>query len=588
MFGNGEPNATTLQSEGREDVFIAKYNPDGSLEWARRAGGENPDIPYEMSLFSDGSFLIAGESESDSFGLGPGKIFVARYDPEGEPSWSLRVGGEHANEFGSLSSMADGSFLLSGMFQESATFGPGEFYETNLSAPPGENGYFVARYENGGEFSWVLQNEGMARSFSALPDGTNLATGYFMGTAAFSQGQADQKTLIARGFSDLFVLRIACPCVVQPEPVPILGRLWVMPNPLRYHLTPGFPEQDFEAQIWNVGSEDVVVESIYLVGDPDFRFPFKHRDFEFTGKSPDFPFPLSVGATTVIFFSMYYKPTVNRTPEAFLVVQTSDSTSPTLRIPIVRVDNYSYFHNASQEACLDINPNPIRLDPIPFGSTSSVDIGIQGMEMGGDNLLRNVTFSTVGEDFSITEITDAFGKQLTPPLEIEPHSNLVNVLLKYSPQDDQPENGLMVVTFTDRWRLTQNLRVPIVVGKGSLDVRTVFLYFQRDFLDLDTARTERNVAHDPEFPEWDVKVVEDYLIIHNQEGSAEIAYLEGCSFEAATTIDASDAAFSSDLLEIPFEGNMVILVKTDLGKIYKLGNPVEGEFGLKFNYAPLF
>jgi hypothetical protein len=38
-FGRGEVNETMLTSEGGDDIFVAKYDRGGALEWARRAGG---------------------------------------------------------------------------------------------------------------------------------------------------------------------------------------------------------------------------------------------------------------------------------------------------------------------------------------------------------------------------------------------------------------------------------------------------------------------------------------------------------------------------------------------------------------------
>jgi len=38
-FGLGEPGVTTLIAAGSFDMFVARYNADGSLAWARRAGG---------------------------------------------------------------------------------------------------------------------------------------------------------------------------------------------------------------------------------------------------------------------------------------------------------------------------------------------------------------------------------------------------------------------------------------------------------------------------------------------------------------------------------------------------------------------
>jgi hypothetical protein len=288
-----------------------------------------------------------------------------------------------------------------------------------------------------------------------------------------------------------------------------------------------------------------------------------------------------------IGFTMLYKQTTTMNPDAYLVFKTSDPASPTLRIPIVRSSGYSRFVDDSREVWLQIKPNPIRLDQISSGNTQVVEIGVMGNSLSSEKRIMNVAFSTIGGDFSISEITDNLGNSLTNPLDIDIHVEPIRVFLEYHPQDDQPENGLLAITFKDSWGLTQNLRVPILVGKGSFDVRTVFLYFQDDFLDLDTARTESSFDHNPELSGWDLKVGEDYHVIHNRENGVEVAYLEGCPFEAATTIDARDTAFTSDLLGITFEGNIVILIKTDQGEIYKLGNPIAGEFGLRFQYAPL-
>ena len=35
----------TNKSGGGQDIFVAKYNSTGALQWARRAGGDSPNIP---------------------------------------------------------------------------------------------------------------------------------------------------------------------------------------------------------------------------------------------------------------------------------------------------------------------------------------------------------------------------------------------------------------------------------------------------------------------------------------------------------------------------------------------------------------
>lgn len=38
-FGPGEPGETLLTSAGDTDIFVARHNADGTLAWARWAGG---------------------------------------------------------------------------------------------------------------------------------------------------------------------------------------------------------------------------------------------------------------------------------------------------------------------------------------------------------------------------------------------------------------------------------------------------------------------------------------------------------------------------------------------------------------------
>jgi len=92
-FGPGEAGQTTLNSAGGFDIFIARYNANGTLAWAKRAGGAD-----------------------DDWGSG-------------------------------IAALADGSALMTGFLYGSATFGPGEAGETTLTSA-GEDDIFIARFSN--------------------------------------------------------------------------------------------------------------------------------------------------------------------------------------------------------------------------------------------------------------------------------------------------------------------------------------------------------------------------------------------------------------------------------------------------------
>lgn len=97
IFGAGEPNETTLVSDGGTDGFIAKYTGAGALLWARQVGGLGDDIVRAVAVHSDGTFVAVGSftqtatfgrDEANQIDLESGgntpsvtSIFVAKFAP---------------------------------------------------------------------------------------------------------------------------------------------------------------------------------------------------------------------------------------------------------------------------------------------------------------------------------------------------------------------------------------------------------------------------------------------------------------------------------------------------------------------------
>ncbi|MBU1024220.1 hypothetical protein KKB99_08065, partial [bacterium] len=88
------PNEMMLTSAGSEDIFVARYNPDGALTWAKRAGGSDGyDEGLGTTTLSDDSTVVTGYfSGTSTFGpdepnetvlisAGYQDIFVARFEP---------------------------------------------------------------------------------------------------------------------------------------------------------------------------------------------------------------------------------------------------------------------------------------------------------------------------------------------------------------------------------------------------------------------------------------------------------------------------------------------------------------------------
>src|SRR5262249_57016191 len=71
-FGAGEPNQTVIASAANsEDVFIAKYDANGLVQWAKRGGGTGSDQGWSVAVDSLGNTYVTGlSSVSATFGTG--------------------------------------------------------------------------------------------------------------------------------------------------------------------------------------------------------------------------------------------------------------------------------------------------------------------------------------------------------------------------------------------------------------------------------------------------------------------------------------------------------------------------------------
>jgi uncharacterized delta-60 repeat protein len=225
ILGQGEPNATTLTSAGSRDIFVAKYNPNGALVWAKRAGGTSEDYGGNYIIgYSDGTSIVTGsftntavfgEGETNATTLvsaGSRDIFVAKYNPNGDLVWAKRAGSTGGAEYGfGLAVNTDGSVLVTGYFEGSATFGQGETNVTTLVSGGGTDA-FIAKYNANGTLAWAKRIGGNSSEWgygiSNNIDGTFVITGVFLsGSVIFGQGEVNETTLSLAGGYDMYIAK---------------------------------------------------------------------------------------------------------------------------------------------------------------------------------------------------------------------------------------------------------------------------------------------------------------------------------------------------------------------------------------------
>ncbi len=119
LFLTGQTNSF---GAGLYDVLLAKFEQNGSLSWVKTLGGINTDISNSLTIAPDGSLFLTGGTYS--FGLGNEDVFLAKFEQNGSLIWAKTLGGTAVERGNSLTIAPDDSLLLTGY---TSSFGAGNF-----------------------------------------------------------------------------------------------------------------------------------------------------------------------------------------------------------------------------------------------------------------------------------------------------------------------------------------------------------------------------------------------------------------------------------------------------------------------------
>ncbi len=208
----GIPNLTSAWGTG---AFTAKINADGTYAWATQGGGTNGDHASGVSALADGSSIITGSFNGTAiFGATtltstPGSYvtFTAKVNADGTYAWATRGGGPGYAIANGVSALADGSSIITGVFEGTYIFGT-----TTLTSTGGGDDTFTAKVNANGTYAWATRGGGtgsdVATGVSVLANGSSIITGRFGGTAIF--GSTPPLTSSGAGYNT-FTARIVAP-----------------------------------------------------------------------------------------------------------------------------------------------------------------------------------------------------------------------------------------------------------------------------------------------------------------------------------------------------------------------------------------
>jgi len=207
-FGSG----VLRTSNGIEDLFVAKYNHDGSPAWVVTTGAQDFDGANDAKLTADGGAVACGYfARTVQFGgasltyVGGLDAWVGKIDASGQFEWVRAAGSANVEEARGVAVDPQGNIFIAGYFNATAAFAPGVSVTSNGNAD-----VFLAKYSPQGDLLWVKSVGGTgfdsAEGLCVDAKGDAFVVGRFQNTVNLRPGAAGG-VVTSVGSSDIFLAK---------------------------------------------------------------------------------------------------------------------------------------------------------------------------------------------------------------------------------------------------------------------------------------------------------------------------------------------------------------------------------------------
>jgi hypothetical protein len=188
-------------SNGLDDVFLSKIDPDGNLVWARTWGGSGGDCGSAVAIDGSGNVFVEGLfCNTVDFDPGAGldshtsnggsDYFLSKFDPNGNFVWARTWGGLDDDPGCGVAVDGSGNAYVAGWFCNTVDFDPGQDVDNHTSN--GNTDAFLSKFDPNGNFLWARTwggSSGDGGNSLAIGDSGNVyVTGAFKFTVDFDPG----------------------------------------------------------------------------------------------------------------------------------------------------------------------------------------------------------------------------------------------------------------------------------------------------------------------------------------------------------------------------------------------------------------
>ncbi|MBL7837417.1 MAG: PQQ-binding-like beta-propeller repeat protein, partial [Bacteroidetes bacterium] len=166
---------TTTTGNGLENMFIAKFNPQGGLIWLKMAGGaaQTRVTPKDLKIGDDNNIYITGSLrgtvnfgnisvKSSNPNLNTSDVFVAKYDTSGTSIWINSFGKSGLSEGNGIETDINGNIYVGGTHSDTLIAGSDTLVGNNFYR------IFVLALDKNGKHRWLNRYTNLGGSANAV------------------------------------------------------------------------------------------------------------------------------------------------------------------------------------------------------------------------------------------------------------------------------------------------------------------------------------------------------------------------------------------------------------------------------------
>ncbi len=209
-------NTTLINSNtnGSSDIFAVKFDSNGNVIWAKKAGGSGEDRSKGITADATGNVFITGYFNSPVFNFGSSPIsnitndssdvFIAKYDAIGNESWALNAGGNDNVVATSIAIDKASNVVVCGYFN-SQNLSFANDVLTNTSSDSSD--VFVVKIDNNGNVLWAKNAGGNRNDFASSLATDSKNNVYVTGNFASPTINFGSLSMSNAGIANMFLIK---------------------------------------------------------------------------------------------------------------------------------------------------------------------------------------------------------------------------------------------------------------------------------------------------------------------------------------------------------------------------------------------